>query len=92
MAKTVSLSSADIKPEQPKTQSAVRQRGSVPSSELVPLQFRMPPEFVRAFKQAALDRDLKLNELLNLCFAEFVQAGSPLMERTQADDFIKEDK
>jgi hypothetical protein len=73
MAKTVSLSSADLKPEQPKTQSAVRQRGSVPSSELVPLQFRMPPEFVRAFKQAALDRDLKLTELLNLCFNDFMK-------------------
>jgi hypothetical protein len=50
MAKAISLTSADLKPEKPKTQSAVRQRGSVPSSELVPLQFRMPPEFVRAFK------------------------------------------
>jgi hypothetical protein len=43
------------------------------SAELVPLQFRMPPEFVRAFKQAALDRDLKLNELLNKCFHEFIK-------------------
>lgn len=73
MAKAISLTSADLKPEKPKTQSAVRQRGSVPSSELVPLQFRMPPEFVRAFKQAALDRDLKLNELLNLCFNDFMK-------------------
>jgi hypothetical protein len=92
MAKAISLTAADLKPEQPNTQSAVGGRGSVPSSQLVPLQFRMPPEFVRAFKQAALDRDMKLNELLNLCFAEFVRAGSPLMERTQADDFMKEDK
>jgi hypothetical protein len=37
------------------------------------LQFRMPPEFVRAFKQEALDRDLKLNELLNLCFNDFMK-------------------
>jgi hypothetical protein len=100
MAKAISLSSADLKPEKPKTQSAGRQRGSVPSSELIPLQFRMPPEFVRAFKQEALDRDMKLNELLNFCFAEFVRsrsvclsrAGSPLMERTQADDFKKNSK
>jgi hypothetical protein len=73
MAKAISLTSADLKPEKPKTQSAVRGRGSVPSSELVPLQFRMPPEFVRAFKQAALDRDMKLNELLNLCFNDFMK-------------------
>jgi hypothetical protein len=73
MAKAISLTSADLTPEKPKTQSAVRGRGSVPSSELVPLQFRMPPEFVRAFKQAALDRDLKLNELLNLCFNDFMK-------------------
>jgi hypothetical protein len=54
-------------------QSASRQRGTVPSAELVPLQFRMPPEFVRAFKQAALDHDMKLNELLNSCFSEFMK-------------------
>jgi hypothetical protein len=33
----------------------------------------MPPEFVRAFKQAALDRNLKLNELLNECFNELMK-------------------
>ena len=55
--------------------SATRQRGRVPSAELVPLQFRMPPEFVRAFKQAALDRDMKLNELLNSVFDDFMKAG-----------------
>lgn len=73
MAKSVALSAADLTPDKPRSQSAVRQRGSVPSSELVPLQFRMPPEFVRAFKQAALDRDMKLNELLNECFTEFMK-------------------
>lgn len=73
MAKTVSLSAADLTPDKPRSQSAVRQRGVVPSSELVPLQFRMPPDFVRAFKQAALDRDMKLNELLNACFHEFIK-------------------
>ena len=73
MAKAISLTSADLQPDKPKTQSAVRQRGSVPSSELVPLQFRMPPEFVRAFKQEALNRDMKLNELLNFCFDDFMK-------------------
>jgi len=41
----------------------------------VPLQFRMPPAFVRAFKQAALDRDMKLNELLNWCFDESMKSA-----------------
>ncbi len=73
MAKAVALSAADLAPNKPHSQSAGRQRGEVPSADLVPLQFRMPPEFVRAFKQAALDRDLKLNELLNECFNEFIK-------------------
>jgi hypothetical protein len=73
MAKAVALSAADLAPAKPRVQSAMRQRGVVPSAELVPLQFRMAPEFVRAFKQAALDRNLKLNELLNECFQEFMK-------------------
>ena len=35
------------------------------------MQFRMPPVFVKAFKQAALDRDMELNELLQFLFYEF---------------------
>jgi hypothetical protein len=73
MAKAVALSAADLAPSKPRTPSATRQRGVVPSAELVPLQFRMSADFVRAFKQAALDRDLKLNELLNECFNEFMK-------------------
>jgi hypothetical protein len=73
MAKPVSLTAADLAPSKPRTQSATRQRGEVPSAELVPLQFRMAPEFVKAFKQAALDRDMKLNELLNECFQHFMK-------------------
>jgi hypothetical protein len=73
MAKAVALTGADVNPVKPRSQSVMRQRGVVPSSELVPLQFRMTPEFVRAFKQAALDRDLKLNELLNVIFTDFMK-------------------
>ena len=73
MAKAVALSAADLTPTKPRMVSATRQRGVVPSAELIPLQFRMSPEFVRAFKQAALDRDMKLNELLNECFNEFMK-------------------
>jgi len=73
MAKTVALTAADLSPNKPTAQSTSRQRGVVPSAELIPMQFRMPPEFVKAFKQAALDRNLKLNELLNVCFTEFMK-------------------
>jgi hypothetical protein len=75
MAKAVAVTSADLAPAKPHTSSAMRQRGVVPSAELIPLQFRMPPEFVRAFKQAALDRNLKLNELLNTVFHEFMKTA-----------------
>ena len=73
MAKAVAFTAAGLSPTKPQSQSAARQRGVVPSTDLVPMQFRMPPEFVRAFKQAALDRDLKLNEMLDLCFTEFMK-------------------
>jgi hypothetical protein len=73
MAKAVAVTAADLAPSKPRPLTAARQRGVLSSADLVPLQFRMPPEFVRAFKQAALDRDLKLNELLNECFQEFMK-------------------
>ena len=76
MAKTVALTAADLAPPKLRPQSATRQRGVVASAELVPLQFRMPPDFVRAFKQAALDRDMKLNELLNEVFQEFMKKSN----------------
>jgi hypothetical protein len=72
MAKVRTLAGNDLR-IRAKTESSVRQRGAVPSSELVPLQFRMPPEFVRAFKQEALNRGLKLNGLLKLCFHDLVK-------------------
>jgi hypothetical protein len=50
-------------------------RGAVPSAELVPMQFRMHPAFVKAFKQAALDRDMKLNELLQTIFDAFIKTS-----------------
>lgn len=70
MAKAVQLSGDDLIPAKVRPLAATRQRGVVPSAELVPIQFRMPPEFVRAFKQEALDRNMKLNELLNAIFTE----------------------
>jgi hypothetical protein len=73
MAKAVAVTAADLSPTKLRQQTATRQRGVVPSADLIPLQFRMTPEFVRAFKQAALDRNMKLNELLNSCFNEFIK-------------------
>lgn len=80
MAKAQPLDSSDLEPRRPHHKShlplsASAQRGSVPSDELVPLQFRMPPTFVKAFKQAALDRDMKLNELLETIFHEFIKSS-----------------
>ncbi len=76
MAKTQALDSTDLTPTTTRRPlSATRQRGVVPSAELVPMQFRMPPAFVKSFKQAALDRDMKLNELLNACFDVFMKTS-----------------
>lgn len=75
MAKTQALNSGDLVPTNLRPLSATRQRGVVPSAELVPMQFRMPPDFVKAFKQAALDRDMKLNELLNAAFNVFIKSS-----------------
>jgi len=75
MAKTQALDSGDLAPAKVRPLSASRQRGVVPSAELIPMQFRMPPDFVKAFKQAALDRDMKLNELLNECFNAFMKTA-----------------
>lgn len=52
--------------------SASRTRADeTPAEDLVPLQFKMPREFVRAFKAEALKRDMKLNALLKACFEDF---------------------
>lgn len=75
MAKTQALDSADLVPVKSRPLSATRQRGVVPSSELIPMQFRMAPDFVKAFKQAALDRDMKLNELLQTIFNDFMKTA-----------------
>lgn len=73
MAKAQPLDTGDLAPTKVRAMTASRQRGVVPSDELIPMQFRMTPEFVRSFKQAALDRDMKLNELLNEVFAVFMK-------------------
>jgi hypothetical protein len=78
MAKTQSLNADDLTVSAPQNRSATPQRGTspkTPSSELEPLQFKMPPEFVQSFKRAALDNKMKLNEFLREIFNEFMKTG-----------------
>jgi len=75
MAKTQALDGNDLAPAKPRTQSATRQRGVVPSAELIPMQFKMPPDFVKAFKVQAATNSMKLNELLKACFDAFMKTG-----------------
>jgi hypothetical protein len=71
MPKAVAITANDLNPSSSKPKAGARQRGGVRSADLVPIQFRMPPEFVHEFKQAALDANMKLNELLKACFHEY---------------------
>jgi hypothetical protein len=75
MAKTQALDGNDLAPAKPRTQSATRQRGIVPSADLVPMQFKMPPDFVKAFKIQAATQGMKLNELFKACFDAFMKEG-----------------
>ncbi len=74
MAKTIKLTGTDLEVKKKSVPiSSSSQRGTFPSADLVPLQFRMTPEFVKAFKQEALNRGIKLNELFEEMFAELVE-------------------
>jgi hypothetical protein len=73
MAKPVSLSAADLAPA--KARAGQHQRGAVPSADLTPMQFRMPPDFALAFRIEAAKRGMKYNELLQECFASFLKAA-----------------
>ena len=75
MAKTQALDGNDLAPAKPRTQSATRQRGVIPSADLMPMQFKMPPEFVKAFKIQAATHGMKLNELLKACFDAFMKSS-----------------
>ena len=50
----------------PSADATGRQSGSAPalSPASAPLNFKVPPEFRRRFRQRAAEADLKLNELL----------------------------
>lgn len=45
--------------------------GAKERDELTPLNFRIPSSFRREFKTYAATHDLKLNELLRLCFISY---------------------
>jgi hypothetical protein len=47
--------------------------GREKGEHLVPLNFRIPASFRRAFKTYAAEHDLKLNELLRRCFEGYRQ-------------------
>jgi hypothetical protein len=77
MAKPVAVTSDDLMTSPiRRPQAATRQRGAVPSAELVPMQFRMPPDFADAFRLEAVKRRMKYNELLQACFQHFMQSNS----------------
>ena len=71
MAKTVDLTGEDLSARKTPTKTATRGRGTTPSAELVPMNFKMPPDFVKRFKREALERDMKLNELLRAIFEAY---------------------
>jgi hypothetical protein len=46
----------------------------VPSTDLIPMQFKMDPEFATEFRVEAAKRRMKYNELLKAAFKHYVQA------------------
>ncbi len=73
MATAVSLTGDDLTPTKARQETAARQRGVVPSAELIPMQFRMPKDFAIAFRTEATRRGMKYNELLQICFQQFIK-------------------
>ena len=73
MAKAIAVTADDLTPAKARPQAATRQRGVVPSAELVPMQFRMPPDFARQFRTEATSRGMKYNELLQTAFEHFIK-------------------
>lgn len=74
MAKAVAVTADDLVPTKARQQTAMRQRGVVPSAELVPMQFRMSPDFALSFRTEAVQRGMKYNELLKACFQQFIKS------------------
>jgi len=70
LSKPAPLTSANVRRKgeaQPAADAVARgalPQGRVPTETLVPLSFKVPPEFKRRYQFAALDAGLKLNEFL----------------------------
>ena len=70
MSKPAPLTSANVRrkgeaqPAADAVARGARPQGRVPTEMLVPLSFKVPPEFKRRYQFAALDAGLKLNEFL----------------------------
>ena len=70
MSKPATLTSANVRLKgeaQPAADAVARgelPQGRAPTETLVPLSFKVPPEFKRRYQYAALESGLKLNEFL----------------------------
>ena len=51
--------------------AADRKLNKTPNTELVNLNFKVPAELSKEFRQLALDEGLKLVDLFRLCFEEY---------------------
>jgi hypothetical protein len=75
IAKPVVTEPVVAKPEREKAAPAkVAKVPKLPSERVKPLNFRVTPEFRKAFKQAALTEDCKKVELLERIFAAWTEA------------------
>ena len=76
MGKAGSLRAADVDTSR---RTVTGQRGAershrVPSAELIPMQFKMDPDFATEFRIEAAKRRMKYNELLKAAFKHYVEA------------------
>jgi len=70
LSKPAPLTSANVRrkgeaqPAADAVARGARPQGRAPTETLVPLSFKVPPEFKKRYQFAALDAGLKLNEFL----------------------------
>jgi len=75
MGKAVSLHADDVDTSRrTATQRGAERPHRVPSAALIPMQFRMDPEFATEFRVEAAKRRMKYNELLKAAFKHYVEA------------------
>ena len=77
MGRAVAIGADDLDTSR---RTASRQRGavrpaSVPSAELVPMQFRMTVDFATEFRVEAARRRMKYNELLKAAFQHYIKTS-----------------